>query len=721
MHLHLIIKTPRKRTRDRKGTDGTDPMVQLVEALMDAIEARKHGTMDEDFGHEFHGNQYTEGAGSPKPTSTVAKGSKAAVHELLSSGHHFTMEELMEATGITNKATLTTALSDLKNPKYAGKLGALQIVKHGTGHYSVMGAKAAAEVEAAAAAAPDTLMGKQMPKPLSLGEALLGAGVDPLTMTTGTASEKKAAIALATQLQKNAALGIPSPKLKVAEPDKQIPASPAPVPDSATSPPDHAPDTLGAACEKVGLSYSDFKDKVKALSKDSGLKDLSTYTAEPMLPGAALPKELADHLYNAQLEGMATWLQSLDEESIDVLGDSIGSVFKSAKLAAMAQWAANSSGMSTKPTSTVPEVFPSDVSAAKLLADGFPLPQVMEMWKKGTAKAKSEAANKFLLPKKEAAPASVKATTPAATPKPPPGGPAFPVHTESVVPAGHKGVSDDDFNGHWEDSAFKHNTDKVRTACVKKNTDAVANKVAIQHALTERLQASPHFTHWDSVRKDKLGDTSASLSARFVNQWASNSGDHRPLSCMLQVAAQRAFGIKDEHTHLESLGSVQEHKGDYDALTHKAMVDAVGMVPTADEVKSFQHAAHDFIMAQYDHTQADLKARGIKELCLYRGMNEPAPAAPEAVGVTLQPASSFTTNPRVANAFSSQGNSIFMVRVPASQVLGSFLTGFGCTHEEEFVVLAHDKVKAVQLKYKKEAVYMDEHYINEAKKVTVWD
>jgi len=126
-------------------------------------------------------------------------------------------------------------------------------------------------------------------------------------------------------------------------------------------------------------------------------------------------------------------------------------------------------------------------------------------------------------------------------------------------------------------------------------------------------------------------------------------------------------------------------------------------------------------MAQYDHTQADLKARGIKELCLYRGMNEPAPAAPEAVGVTLQPASSFTTNPRVANAFSSQGNSIFMVRVPASQVLGSFLTGFGCTHEEEFVVLAHDKVKAVQLKYKKEAVYMDEHYINEAKKVTVWD
>ena len=44
----------------------------------------------------------------------------------------------MKATGCSNKATLMTALSDLKNPKYAGKLGALTIEKHADGGYHVV-------------------------------------------------------------------------------------------------------------------------------------------------------------------------------------------------------------------------------------------------------------------------------------------------------------------------------------------------------------------------------------------------------------------------------------------------------------------------------------------------------------------------------------------------------------------------------------------------------
>lgn len=73
---------------------------------------------------------------SEKPTKAISSGAKAATHELLSSGHPFSVDELVKATG-ASKASVMTALSDLKNPKYAGKLGALTIVKDKDGNYKV--------------------------------------------------------------------------------------------------------------------------------------------------------------------------------------------------------------------------------------------------------------------------------------------------------------------------------------------------------------------------------------------------------------------------------------------------------------------------------------------------------------------------------------------------------------------------------------------------------
>jgi len=92
-----------------------------------------------------------------KPTSAKATATKAATHELLSSGHPFSVDELMKATGAKSTSTLMTALSDLKSPKYAGKLGHLNIVKRPDGQYHVQ------KGEAAAGAAPDkTAMIKQI-------------------------------------------------------------------------------------------------------------------------------------------------------------------------------------------------------------------------------------------------------------------------------------------------------------------------------------------------------------------------------------------------------------------------------------------------------------------------------------------------------------------------------------------------------------------------------
>jgi hypothetical protein len=107
----------------------------------------KQRTGDEEFGHEFHGNQYVEVAGQgkeePKPKPTKASNpngipAKHAIHELLSSGHSFSVKELMEATGHANEKTITSWLSMFKNPKTAGSKGVLHVQKLPDGTFQVM-------------------------------------------------------------------------------------------------------------------------------------------------------------------------------------------------------------------------------------------------------------------------------------------------------------------------------------------------------------------------------------------------------------------------------------------------------------------------------------------------------------------------------------------------------------------------------------------------------
>jgi hypothetical protein len=74
----------------------------------------------------------------PKPTSTTAKVAKHAVHELLSSGHPWSVDELQKITGHANQTTLVSWLSMFKNAKTAGSKGTLNIVKLPNGQYQVV-------------------------------------------------------------------------------------------------------------------------------------------------------------------------------------------------------------------------------------------------------------------------------------------------------------------------------------------------------------------------------------------------------------------------------------------------------------------------------------------------------------------------------------------------------------------------------------------------------
>lgn len=73
---------------------------------------------------------------NPKPTSTTAKGGMDKMRELFGSGHAFTREELLAATGLVDRK-LTDYLAMLKNPKWAGAKGALKIEKNDKGEYFV--------------------------------------------------------------------------------------------------------------------------------------------------------------------------------------------------------------------------------------------------------------------------------------------------------------------------------------------------------------------------------------------------------------------------------------------------------------------------------------------------------------------------------------------------------------------------------------------------------
>lgn len=158
-HKHIHIWVHKHATHDAGAAHDPAEVQKLVDLLHEVL--GKQGTQDAGkFDESKHprdpDGKFTEGAGSapkgPKPTSTVAKSSKAATHELLSTGHPFSIDELMAATGINKVITLKTAIADLKNPKYAHKGVALDIVKLPNGMYQVQQKAGAALAQANAAA-----------------------------------------------------------------------------------------------------------------------------------------------------------------------------------------------------------------------------------------------------------------------------------------------------------------------------------------------------------------------------------------------------------------------------------------------------------------------------------------------------------------------------------------------------------------------------------------
>ena len=170
----------------------------------------------------------------------------------------------------------------------------------------------------------------------------------------------------------------------------------------------------------------------------------------------------------------------------------------------------------------------------------------------------------------------------------------------------------------------------------------------------------------------------------LVHQWAATSMDTHPQSVALQLAAAEEFGLHDT-AELSHVDRAAMENG-------RALLNQTGVRP----------GYKAFLQAMYDNTQDWLEAQGVDEVQVYRGIELPSLAdrevsehiqarttySEERRDVSLQPMSSFATDPESASDFmSSYHGAMLAMRVPKERVLSLCITGFGCRSEDEVVVL----------------------------------
>jgi SPP1 gp7 family putative phage head morphogenesis protein len=210
----------------------------------------------------------------------------------------------------------------------------------------------------------------------------------------------------------------------------------------------------------------------------------------------------------------------------------------------------------------------------------------------------------------------------------------------------------------------------------------------------------------DSAKFEKLAVRD--LVSRFMD-----ACDSHPTAVAMQLAVRDTFGMKAEdlqNTALHLLGSKSE-KEIFAAAAQELMIP----VHSDKGLAQFKQGLQEFAKGQYDATQKYFADHGIKEMSLARGMKVSAGGEAKAVELKLQPASSFSVNLPTARQFAA-GGSVFVTKVPVSQILGTYRTGYGCSNEHEVVVLAHSGLKAVQLPSNKAATMGDVSFVAQTAK-----
>ena len=162
----------------------------------------------------------------------------------------------------------------------------------------------------------------------------------------------------------------------------------------------------------------------------------------------------------------------------------------------------------------------------------------------------------------------------------------------------------------------------------------------------------------------------------MIANWASTSNDSSPAALQMQERASRMFGI--------DLSDWQE----------QAIIKTEGYLPTRTPSPFTDDQVDKFLKAMYDNTQTQLRAAGIDNVKLLRGIDldaadlralkETGLRNGDTIIMNQNTMESWTLNESTSKDF---GNLIIEVDVPVDRIIGSARTGFGCLDEYEFIVL----------------------------------
>jgi len=229
--------------------------------------------------------------------------------------------------------------------------------------------------------------------------------------------------------------------------------------------------------------------------------------------------------------------------------------------------------------------------------------------------------------------------------------------------------------------------------------DVVTNKIA--DAITEFLPAG--YKDGDAyeivaammdIRRDKATaepihyeDNIHNAVDMLIHSWAVTSSSGDAISCAAQEEALRVFGLNA--SYVDFLKAEDTARRAMDFLAQGGNQDFVDA----------------FLKAMYVTTQRSFADKGITSLTLFRGMGVEPSVVKDIFGGTrsltrgfgqaqLSPMSSFSLSLDTATTFcepeSSSDSSVpmmFAAQIPVERIIGSFLTGYGCAVEQEFVVL----------------------------------
>ena len=181
-----------------------------------------------------------------------------------------------------------------------------------------------------------------------------------------------------------------------------------------------------------------------------------------------------------------------------------------------------------------------------------------------------------------------------------------------------------------------------------------------------------------------MEDRAVDVVNRIIGQWAQSSNDSLRLSLAIQQVVAREFGLT-EHAPVSAI-----------RYADKSVDEQAKELSDPNSASGKLLAA--VVRQQYANTQAYFEAKGIKEVTLHRGFDDPQIGVGEQE-VVLRPLSSFSASNYIASRFASEevrDGKVMIVKVAVSQIFSTPFTGIGCLPEEEFVVLGEPMTASVE-------------------------